>query len=103
MIHYYYYAFMCLLSCILLYLCDSDIYVIVIYDMCALYFITIYMSYHLCYAHLPCFRVYTLMQMSFITCTHAYLISFEYIMLAWVIQACLTLLFVLTKAYRIQA
>ena len=27
-----------LLSCILLYLCDSDIYVIVINDMCALYF-----------------------------------------------------------------
>ena len=29
---------MCLLSCIELYLCDSDIYVIVICDMCALYF-----------------------------------------------------------------
>ena len=28
----------CLLSCIKLYLCDSDIYVIVIFDMCALYF-----------------------------------------------------------------
>ena len=67
---------------------------IVIYDMRALY---------LCYAHLLCFRVYTPMQMSFITCTHAYLISFEYIMLAWVIQACLTLLFLLTKAYMIQA
>ena len=36
MIHYY--AFMCLLSCIKLYLCDCDIYVIVIFDMCALYF-----------------------------------------------------------------
>ena len=34
----YYYAFVCLLSCIHLYLCDSAIYVIVIYDMCALYF-----------------------------------------------------------------
>ena len=52
MIHYYDYAFMCLLSCILLYLCDSDIYVIVIYNMCALYFVFIDMSYHLCYAHL---------------------------------------------------
>ena len=27
----HYYAFMCLLSCIELYLCDSDIYVIVIF------------------------------------------------------------------------
>ena len=36
MIHYY--AFVCLLLCIKLYLCDSDIYVIMIYDMCALYF-----------------------------------------------------------------
>ena len=89
-------------SCVYLHALNY-IYVIVIYDMCALYFITIYMSYHLCYAHLPCFRVYTPMQMSFITCTHAYLISFEYIMLAWVIQACLTLLFLLTKAYMIQA
>ena len=35
MIHYY--AFIvCLLSCIELYICDSDIYVTVIYDMCAL-------------------------------------------------------------------
>jgi hypothetical protein len=39
--------------CLLLYLCDSDIYVIVIYDMCALYFEFLYMSYHLCNAHLP--------------------------------------------------
>ena len=53
MIHYYHYAFVCLPSCIKLYLCDSDIYVIVIYDMCALYFEFLYMSYHLCYAHLP--------------------------------------------------
>ena len=30
------------LLCIKLYLCDSDIYVIVIYDMCALYFIYLY-------------------------------------------------------------
>ena len=60
-----------LLSCILLYLCDSVIYVIVIHDMCALYFVFIGMSYHLCYAHLLCFHVYTSMQMSFITCTHA--------------------------------
>ena len=49
----YYYAFVCLLSCILLYLCDSDIHMIMIYDMCALYFEFLYMSYHLCYAHLP--------------------------------------------------
>ena len=35
----HYYAFIvCLLSCIELYICDSDINVIVIYDMCALYF-----------------------------------------------------------------
>jgi len=35
----HYYAFIvCLLSCIELYICDSDIYVTVIYDMCALYF-----------------------------------------------------------------
>ena len=34
----HYYAFMCLLLCSKLYFCDSDIYVIVIYDMCALYF-----------------------------------------------------------------
>ena len=82
MIHYYYYAFVCLLSCILVYLCDSDIYVIVIYDMCALYFEFIDMSYHLCYAHLLLLPRFTPMQMSFITCTHAYFISFEYIMLA---------------------
>ena len=53
MIQYYYYAFVCLLSCILFYLCDSDIYVIVIYDICALYFEFFNMSYHLSYAHLP--------------------------------------------------
>ena len=34
----HYYAFVCLLLCIKLYLCDSDIYVIMICDMCALYF-----------------------------------------------------------------
>ena len=34
----HYYAFVCLLLCIKLYLCDSDIYVIMIYDMCAFYF-----------------------------------------------------------------
>ena len=84
MIHYYYYAFVCLLSCILLYLCDSVIYVIVIYDMCALYF-ELFMSYHLCYALLSLLPHFTLMQMSFITCTHAYFISFEHIMLAWVV------------------
>ena len=73
MIHYY--AFVCLLLCIKLYLCDSDIYVIVIFDMCALYFEVI--SLVLCsFALLPCF---TPMQMSFITCTHAYFISLEYI------------------------
>ena len=67
----YYYAFVCLLSCIHLYLCDSAIYVIVIYDMCALY-VT------LCICHITCvmliclcFRAYTPMEMSFVTCTHA--------------------------------
>ena len=70
-------------SCVYLHALN-DIYVIVIFDMCALYFITIYMSYHLCYAHLPLLPRFTPMQMSFITCTHAYFISFEYIMLAWV-------------------
>ena len=35
------------------------------------------------YANLVCFRVFTLMQMSFISCTHAYFISIEYTMLAW--------------------
>ena len=80
-----FYAFVvCLLLCIKLYLCDSDIYVVVIYDMCALYF-ELFMSYHLCYAHLPLLPRFTPMQMSFITCTHAYFISFEYIMLAWFI------------------
>ena len=73
-----------LLSCILLYLCDSDIYVIVIFDMCALYFKFLYViSLVLCsFDLLPCF---TPMQMSFISYTHAYFISLEYIMLAWVI------------------
>ena len=33
-----YFMHSCLLLCIKLYLCDSDIYVIVICDMCALYF-----------------------------------------------------------------
>ena len=87
MIHYYVYAFMfvCLLSCILLYICDSAIYVIVIFDMCDFYFalsichITCVML--ICF----CFRVYTSKQMSFVTCTHALFISFEYIVLAWVI------------------
>ena len=45
MIHYY--AFVCLLLCIKLYLCDSDIYVIVIFDMCALYFES-------CICHITC-------------------------------------------------
>ena len=76
---------MCDTLCILLYLCDSDIYVIVIYDMCALYFVFIGMSYHLCYAHLPLLSRFTPMQMSFITYTHVYFISFEYIVLVWVI------------------
>ena len=82
MIHYYYYAFVCLLSCILLYLCDSDIYMIVICAMCALYFEFLYMSYHLFYAHVPCFCVYTLMQMfiiyiwSFICVIHYYYYAF---------------------------
>ena len=60
-----------LLSCILLYLCDSDIYVIVIYDMCALYF-TLFICHITCVMLIClCFRVYTLMQMSFVTSTHA--------------------------------
>ena len=37
MIHYYAFV-VCLLLSIKLYLCESDIYVIVIYDMCAFYF-----------------------------------------------------------------
>ena len=82
MIHYYVYAFVCLPSCILLYLCDSAIYVIVIYDMRDLYFEFLYMSYH---AHLPLLSCLTPMQMSFISYTHAYFIYFEYIVLAWVI------------------
>ena len=82
----YYYAFVCLLSCIHLYLCDSAIYVIVIYDMCALYFWYSLICHITCVMLICfCFRVYTLMQMSFIICTHAYFISFEYIMMAWVI------------------
>ena len=82
MIHYY--AYVCLLLCIRLYLCDSDIYVIMIFDMCALYLNLLYViSLVLCsFALLPRF---TPMRMSFITCTHAYFISFEYIMLAWII------------------
>jgi hypothetical protein len=80
----HFYAFVvCLLLCIKLYLCDSDIYVIMIYYMCALYFeLFIVISCVLCsFALLPRF---TPMQMSFITSTHAYFVSFEYIMLAWV-------------------
>jgi hypothetical protein len=41
------------LLCIKLYLCDSDIYVIVIYDMCALYF-KLFIC-HITYAMLICF------------------------------------------------
>ena len=75
---------MCLLLCIELYLCDSDIYMIVIFDMCALYF-ELFICHITC-VMLICFAsVFTPMQMSFITSTHAYFISIEYIMLAWVI------------------
>ena len=85
MIHYYYYAFVCLLSCILLYLCDSDIYMIVIYDMCALYFEFIDMSYHLCYAHLLLLpRLYSDANELYYLYS-CFFISFEYIVLAWVI------------------
>ena len=60
-----------LLSCTLLYLCDSDIYVIVIYDMCVLYF-TLFICHITCAILIClCFHVYTPMQMSFVTCTHA--------------------------------
>ena len=74
----------CLLSCIELYTYECDIYVIC--DICALYF-DLYTCHviSLGYAHLLCFRVFTPMQMSFISCTHAYFISIEYVMLAWVI------------------
>ena len=79
----------CLLSCIELHKCDCDIYVIcdifVICDMRALYFELFIYVMSLDYAHLLCFHIFTPMQMSFITCTHAYFISIEYIMLAWVI------------------
>ena len=74
----------CLLSCIELHKCDHDIYVIrdiyVICDMCALYF-DLYICHvtSLCsFGLLPCF---TPIQMSFISCTHAYFISIEYIMI----------------------
>ena len=72
----------CLLLCIELLKCDRnrDINVIVICDMCALYFELFVISLVLCsFALLPHF---TLMQMSFITYTHPYFISIEYIMLA---------------------
>ena len=51
MIHYYFYAFVCLLSCILLYICDSAIYVIVIVDMCDFYF-ALSICHIICDAHL---------------------------------------------------
>ena len=80
----------CLLLCIELLKCDRnrDINVLVIfmrYVTCVLstlnYLYVI--SLVLCsFALLPHF---TPMQISFITCTLAYFISFEYIMLAWVI------------------
>ena len=72
----------CLLSCIELHTCDCDIYVTC--DMCALYF-DLYICHvtSLCsFALLPCL---TPIQMSFIFYTHAYFISIEYTMLAWVI------------------
>ena len=72
----------CLFSCIELHTCDCDTYVIC--DMCALYF-----DLYIChvtslysFALLPRF---TPIQMSFISCTHAYFISIEYTILAWVI------------------
>ena len=79
------YAFVCLLSCILLYICDSAIYVIVIFDRCDFYF-ALSICHITCVILICfCFRVYTSKQMSFVTCTHAQFISFEYIVLAWVI------------------
>ena len=78
----------CLLSCIELHTCDHDIYVIVIfiwYVTCVLSTSIFIYVMSLGYAHLLCFRVFTSMQMSFISCTHAYFIYIEYIMLAWVI------------------
>ena len=87
---YYFWLFMCdTLLCIHVYFHALNyISVIVIfmsYVTCVLNtLIFIYvMSLH--YAHLVCFRVFTPMQMSFISCTHAYFISIEYIVLAWVI------------------
>ena len=56
----HYYAFVCLLSCIKLYLCDSDIYVIVIfmwYVTCVLSTLNYLYVISLGYAHLLCFCV----------------------------------------------
>ena len=47
-------------SCLLLYLCDSDIYVIMIYDMCALYFE--FFICHITCALLICFCFRTLLR-----------------------------------------
>ena len=80
----------CLLLCIELHKCDRnrDINVIVIfmwYVTCVLSTLNYLYVMSLGYAHLLCFRIFTLIQMSFISCTHAYFISIEYIMLAWLI------------------
>jgi hypothetical protein len=57
---------------------------IVIYDMCALY-LELFICHITCAMLICfCFHVFTPMQMSFSYCTHAYYISFEYIMMAWI-------------------
>ena len=74
----------CLLSCIELHKCDCDINVIcdiyVICDMCAFYF-----DLYICHVTSLCsfglLPHFTTIQMSFISCTHAYFISIEYIMI----------------------
>ena len=71
-----------LLSCIELYTYECDTYVLC--DICTLYF-----DLYICHVTSLCsfglLPHFTLIQMSFISCTHAYFISIEYIMLAWVI------------------
>ena len=81
-IHVYFHALNYISVIVELYKCDSDIYVIC--DMCALYF-----DLYICHVTWLCsfalLSRFTPMQLSFISCTHAYFISVEYIMLAWVI------------------
>ena len=74
----------CLLLCIELYKCDRDRDINVTCDMCALYF-------EICKCHITCVMLICFASAFYsdanelYTCTHAYFISLEYIMLAWVI------------------